>query len=233
MLPLITKRCKDSNSDFSLLNFEIMKKFTTWLVAIVLPATMILTLISCQKDIKDISPTNSELVTGKSHEPVTRAYRDSFEAELNYIPDFNGGYVQTNPYSHVWWPGSGDGNATHMGNVSAYFNQYTIRTSGIIYMFHSPATMFFPTELQAFNVPQNVSLVVVDGKGNSVWFRNSPEGFPSTPVSPTKIIFNGTMIIAGGSGKFSGATGETSFHGFFNPQNLQECSFWQNGWIQY
>ena len=63
--------------------------------------------------------------------------------------------------------------------------------------------------------------------------RIAPEGLLSARVSPTRINLDGPMLIVGGTGKFTGATGETSFHGYFNPQNLNEATFWQNGWIAY
>ena len=93
--------------------------------------------------------------------------------------------------------------------------------------------MFFASELSAFQVPSNVSGISFDDKGNSVWMRIAPEGLLSARVSPTRINLDGPMLIVGGTGKFTGATGETSFHGYFNPQNLNEATFWQNGWIAY
>ncbi|MGE5107341.1 MAG: hypothetical protein ACM3H8_07340 [Sphingobacteriales bacterium] len=218
-----------------------MKKNTSWLAAFVLP-TILLTLISCQKEMKVISSENSgEAVTRVSREPVTRAYRDSFEMWLRFQPDIAGGWVISNPNSHAWWPGYGDGNATHMGNVSIYFNQYSVRQpSGGIHLFSSPVTMFFATELQAYNVPPEVCAIVYDGKGNSVWLKNDPDGIPSATLSPTMITFSGTMYIIGGTGKFAGATGETTLTGYFNPAPLQanpnallEGSIWHYGWIRY
>ena len=193
----------------------------------------IMLLASCQKENVYTRSANEEIVTASNHGPITRAYRDSFDVDLHFVPDIAGGWVPTNPNSRAWWKGSGYGNATHMGNVSTYFNQYSLRVGTQIVLFHAPATMFFATELQAYNVPSEVSLVVFDDKGNSVWFRNDLAGLPSTVVNPTKITMTGAMHIVGGTGKFTGATGETTLNGYFNPQNLNEATFWQNGWIAY
>lgn len=223
-----------------------MKKITSWLVAILLPA-MLFTLFSCQKEKEMVRSDNSDQYSTNSSQslskqgPVTRGLRDSCEMWIKFKPNIPGGWVPTNPNSLVWWPGYGTGNATHMGNVSVYFNQYTVRQpSGVVYMFSAPVTMFYGTELQAYNVPSTVTSVVYDDKGNSVWFVNDPAGIPSTTVSPTMITFSGKMYIVGGTGKFAGATGEVTMDGYFdpsplatNPKALLKGTFWNKGWIRY
>lgn len=209
-----------------------MKKITIWLIPFLL-LIIIISVMSCQKEAIYTNTADEEIATVSNHGPVTRAYRDSFNILLNFIPDIAGGWVATSPNSRVWWPGGGDGNATHMGNVSTYLNQYTLRVGTQIVMFHAPVIMFFATELQAYNVPSEVNVVVFDDKGNSVWFSDDHAGLPTTRVSSSKITFTGTMHIVGGTGKFTGATGETTLSGYFNPQNLNEATFWQNGWIAY
>lgn len=223
------------------IKFYVMKKINAWLAAFVLPV-ILGTMISCQKERELLSSSNSEQnLATESKGPVTRAYRDSFQIWLNFRPDIPGGWIPADPNSHVWWPGYGDGNATHMGSTGLYFNQYTLRQpSGAVHMFSRPVTMFFASELQAYNVPSEVCAVVYDGKGNSVWFKNDPAGIPSTTVSPTMITFSGTMFIIGGTGKFTGATGETNLNGYFNPAPLQtnpnallDGTLWHYGWIRY
>lgn len=215
-----------------------MKKITTWLAAFWLLA-IILAVFSCQKQRGDLSfndsvqTTTTESQDALSKAPVTRAYRDSFDASLHFVPDIAAGWTYPNN-SPAWFHGNGTGNATHMGNVMFYFNQYTLKNSaGVTIVYYSPVNMFYASQLQSFNVPSNVTGVIFDDKGNSIWLRNSPDGIPSKHISLTRINLDGTMLIVGGTGKFVGATGETSFHGFFNPLNLQECSLWQNGWIRY
>lgn len=211
------------------------------LLAILLPFSIILLMGSCQKEAVYTNSVDEEISTASNKGPVTRAFRDSFEIWLKFKPNIPGGWNPSNPNSLVWWPGYGDGNATHMGNVSIYFNQYTVRQpSGSIYMFSSPVTKFFATELQDYNLPADVAAIVFDDKGNSVWFKNDPDGIPSSTVSPTMITFSGNMSIIGGTGKFAAATGETTLTGYFNPAPLQtnpaallKGTLWNYGWISY
>jgi hypothetical protein len=218
-----------------------MKKIHLWQATLVL-TVMLGTLISCQKERDLITLNNVEQTFSKeSLTPVTRAFHANFSMNLNFVPDFAGGWVITDPNSYAWWPGYGDGNATHMGNAAVYFNQYTVRQpSGIVNLFSSPVTMFFANQLMAYNVPPEVSAIAYDRKGNTIWFKNDPGGIPSATVSPTKIIFSGTMYIIGGTGKFTGATGETILNGYFDPSPLQtnpgallEGILSHDGWIRY
>jgi hypothetical protein len=118
-----------------------------------------------------------------------------------------------------------------MGNASTYFNQYASFGPTGLTTSAAPVTMFFATQLAPFNVPSNVSSIVFDDKGNSVWFQSV--GTQTMPVSPTRVNFTGTNNIVGGTGKFAGATGQVTVNGYFNPQDQQDASFWQNGWIRY
>jgi len=217
-----------------------MKKYIAML-AIVIPSLIMLLLASCQKEIISKKVQEETATSSAASGPVTRAYRDSFQMWLNFRPDIPGGWNPANPRSRVYWPGYGDGNATHMGKAGVYFNQYTLRMPiGQIYMFSRPVTMFFATELQGYNVPGEVAAIVLDGKGNSVWFKNDPNGIPSSSVSPTMVTFSGIMYIIGGTGKFEGATGEITINGYFNPAPLStnpnallDGTLWSNGWIRY
>lgn len=218
-----------------------MKKITSWLAPLWMLA-IFFTLDSCQKEIGVNRFANSEEASAAaSRGPVTRALRDSFGVWLKFKPNIPGGWNPANSMSLVWWPGYGDGNMTHMGNASIYFNGYTVRQpSGGVYIFPAPANMFFATELHGYNVPADVDGIVIDHKGNSVWFKNDPNGIPSSAVSPTMITFTGKSYITGGTGKFAGATGETTLTGYFDPSPLQtnpkallEGTLWNYGWIRY
>lgn len=217
-----------------------MKKIRAML-AILLPFSMILLMGSCKKEFVNTNNPNEEIATASNRGPVTRAFRDSFEIWLKFKPNIPGGWNPANPYSLVWWPGYGEGNATHMGNVSIYFNGYTVgQPSGGVYIFPAPVTMFFATELQSYNLPQDVDGIISDDKGNSIWVKNDPNGIPSSPVSPSMITFSGKSYITGGTGKFAGATGETTLTGYFDPSPLQTNpsallpgTLWSYGWIRY
>jgi hypothetical protein len=95
--------------------------------------------------------------------------------------------------------------------------------------------MFFNAELTAAGypgIPSNVQSITFDTQGNSVWFLGNGNTVQN-PVSPTRIEFTGTSTIVGGTGKFEGATGQVTLNGYFNPQNQQDASSWQNGYIIY
>ena len=215
-----------------------MKKITAWLAAFWLLA-IILTVLSCQKQRgylsfnESVQTTTTESQDALSKAPVTRAYRDSFDADLHFVPDIAAGWTYPNN-SPAWFHGNGKGNATHMGNVNTYFNTYTLKNSaGVTMVYGRPVTMFYALQLQSDNVPSDVSIVIFDDKGNSIWGRIAPEGLPSQHVDATHIAMAGKVLIVGGTGRFEGATGETTLHAVFNQFNLQECSLWQNGWIRY
>jgi hypothetical protein len=207
-----------------------MKKITTGVAGIVLPLLLIITVSSCQKETTAINGLNEEIATAANNGPITRAYRDSFDTWYQFVPDIAGGWTPPNP-APAWYPGGGDGNATHFGIASSYFNQYASFGPTGLTSSAAPVTMFFAAQLASFSVPSNVSTIVFDDKGNSVWFQSA--GTQTMPVSPTRVNFTGTNNIVGGTGKFAGATGEVTINGYFNPQNQQDASFWQNGWIRY
>lgn len=207
-----------------------MKKITTGVASIVLPLLLIITISSCQKETTAINGMNEEIATAANNGPVTRAYRDSFDTWYQFVPDILGGWTPPNP-APAWYPGGGDGNATHFGNASTYFNQYASFGPTGLTTSHAPVTMFFGVPLASFNVPANVGSIVYDNKGNSVWFQSA--GTQALPAGPTRVNFTGTNNIVGGTGKFAGATGQVTINGYFNPQNQQDASYWQNGWISY
>lgn len=208
-----------------------MKKTSQWLAVIVLPVLAAIIISSCQKDItRQDNVAGEKVESAANNEPVTRAYRDSFDTWFQFVPDIQGGWTPPNP-APAWYPGGGNGNATHMGNASTYFNQYASLGPTGLTTSHAPVTMFFATPLAAFNVPANVGSIVFDSKGNSVWFSSA--GTQAVPAGPTRVNFTGTNNIVGGTGKFTSATGQVTINGYFNPQNPQDASFWQNGWISY
>lgn len=207
-----------------------MKKLINKMTGIILTYFLVV-LPSCQKQFDTNDNSNvEEIATARNDQPVTRAYRDSFVTWYNFVPDFANGFNGTAP-APGWFPGGGPGNATHMGKCSSYFNQYaTIGQTGLVTA-SAPVTMFFGQQLAAFDVPSSVNSIVLDDKGNAIWFHLLYS--QTTPVSPARINFHGESEIVGGNGKFAGATGHVTLNGYFNPQDQQDASFWNNGWIRY
>lgn len=213
-----------------------MKRNSTWATSILLPVLLTLIISSCQKEITLPENQSGEVTAvSASHNPVTRAYRDSFDTWYMFVPDIANGWDPTHPTKFLaWYPGGGDGNASHIGNAKTYFNQYVPFAPPLFSSVPAPVTQFFSAPLAAAGftgIPSSVSSIVYDSKGNSVWFHQTSNS--TIPASSTRINFSGTADIIGGTGKFSGATGEVSLQGFFNPQDQQDASFWQNGWIRY
>lgn len=182
-----------------------------------------------------VSADDTLLTNRAKNEPVRRPYKDNHDTWYNFIPDIPGGWDPMNPAPFpAWYPGGGEGNATHMGKANSYFNQYVTFIPPNIVSLHAPVTMFFNDALVAAGfpgVPPEVGSIVFDKKGNSIWFHAISN--TATPVGPTRVEFAGINQIIGGTGKFEGATGEVTLNGYFNPQDQQDAGFWQEGWIEY
>jgi hypothetical protein len=198
--------------------------------------------LGCQKEKDSISSMQEQGIAKQSQEnsgqkPVARAYRDSFHVDLEFFPDVAGGWTWADPEAPAWYPSSGKGNATHIGNANTYVNGYTLRVAGTVIVYHAPVNMYYAAQLP-FSVPSTVSRVVYDDKGNSIWFRILPEGLTTWHLDATHVMMEGKVQIVGGTGKFEGATGETTFYGQFDQASykdgvFKDASFWQNGWIRY
>jgi hypothetical protein len=210
-----------------------MKKTELFFTTLIITATIFT--FSCRKESVSITSDDGIQSFAKRSEPVQRAYRDSFDTWYQFIPDFANGWDPANPTPFLaWYPGGGDGNATHIGNCKTYFNQYVPFNPPLFSSVAAPVTQFFADLLSAAgynNIPAAVSYIVYDDRGNSIWFHQTSNS--STPVSALRINFTGTSNIIGGTGKFSKATGEITFNGFFNPEDQQDASVWSNGWIKY
>ena len=196
-------------------------------------------LTSCAKDDELVFSRSGadieNLDVAAAKESVRRAYRDSFDTWYMLVPDIANGWNPSLVPFLAWYPGGGEGNVSHMGKASTYFNQYVPFTPPNVTSIPAPVTMFFAAELTAAGypgIPSTVSYLTFDTKGNSVWFWADGNNV-QTPVSPTRIEFTGTSTIVGGTGKFEGATGQVTLSGYFNPQNGQDASVWSKGWISY
>ena len=209
--------------------------------AIILSSLIIFLLASCQKKTDLISSNRTtpsvaseSKMSINNKEAVTRAYRDSFEIDLVFVPDIPGGWTPADVDAPAWFHGTGEGNATHMGNVHIYFNSHTLRNSaGTVVVYHGPVNQFYEAQLLQFNVPTDVTAVIFDDKGNSIWLRTTTEGWPSWHIDATHIAMGGKMLIVGGTGKFVGATGEIQIHAAFNQLNLEDATLSHQGWIRY
>lgn len=186
---------------------------------------------SCSKD--DIDPTNggsnsggTKPVYGKTGK-ATRAYQESFTATSTITPTNTG----------VFNPGSGSGNATHLGLATISFNQLvTFYNNQPIGSTAAPVNQFYASQLAAVginNVPDAVSTITYDKSGNSVWFT-STTGTSLSLVSATRVNFTANLNIIGGSGKFEGASGAVVLSGYFNPQSASQSAVMQSsGTITY
>lgn len=163
---------------------------------------------------------------------VIRDYSDDFVTYYQFIPDLANGWVPPNP-GPAWYPGGGEGNASHLGKVSTYYNQYASFSPTGFGSTAAPVNMFFASQLSAIgiDVPDAVSTIVFDKKGNSVWFRLISN--TTVPVSQTRINFSGVSDIIGGTGKFAGATGQVKLIGYFNPTDPNDAAVSSVGFITY
>jgi hypothetical protein len=188
---------------------------------------------SCQKETLPDNNKQTESITTAQKQNQQLPFKGSFTTFFNFIPDFASGWTPPNP-APAWYPGGGSGNLTHVGTCQTYFNQYATFGPSGLQTVGAPVNMFFAGALSAagYTVPNTVTTIFYTGQGKSVWCQ--AVGISTTnPVSPTRIEFTSTLNIIGGTNQFSGATGQFTLSGFFNPQNPQQAGFEVDGWISY
>jgi hypothetical protein len=208
-----------------------MKKITP-IIALTVVTCLIVS--GCKKE--TATSINARIASlSKSDRQVKRPYKDRFDTWFQFVPDFANGWDPQNPTPFLaWYPGGGSGNSTHMGKAQIYFNQYVPFNPPFFSSVHAPVNLFFSTELAAVglgSLSNEVSSVVFDGKGNSIWLHQTSNS--TTPVNAERIEFTGTSEIIGGSGKFADASGEVSLKGYFNPLDQQDAAVSADGWILY
>lgn len=195
----------------------------------------LLVFTSCQKD-ELVQPSNTRAnsaVAAKSS-PVSRPYRDDFDTWYRFVPDVEGGWTPDFGPVKAWYPGGGDGNATHLGLSHTYFNQYVPFHPVSISSLPAPVTQFFSDQLTLAGftgIPSNVSTITYDDFGNSIWFHQTSS--TTTPESETRLNFIATADIVGGTGKFENATGSTTIKGYLNPLNQSDAAYSSEGTIVY
>lgn len=147
------------------------------------------------------------------------AYQEKFTNQIEIIPDFAGGFTPEIPFP-AFYPGTGTGNATYMGKAYSFINQRAFLTQQGPVTVGAPVSQFFANQLADFgitNVPDEVSSLTTDGKGNTIYFKNILN--VTTPASETRINFVADVEIIGGKGIFATASGKGKVNGFFNPVN--------------
>ena len=98
----------------------------------------------------------------------------------------------------------------------------------------APVTQFFATQLALSGItgiPGDVSTITYDDYGNSIWFHQTSS--TTTPESETRLNFIATADIIGGTGKFEGASGTTTIHGYLNPADNTDAGYSSEGTIIY
>lgn len=142
-------------------------------------------------------------------------YSEKFSNQLFKV-DYDG----DNPFGIAFFPGKGQGMANRMGKSTSYINQLAIvdLESGNLITVDAPVTQFFSAELEKLNltgIPDEVSSLTTDGKGNAIWFRNIKN--VTTPISETLTQFEAELEVIGGNGHFAGVKGHGVVKGTFNP----------------
>jgi len=213
-----------------------MKKSFVQMGFVVLPLLIISLVTSCKKEaaetLNDSGTTNRMQKSAKKR--VERAYKDDFKTSYRFIPDIANGWTPPNP-GPAWYPGEGEGHATHMGKAFTKFNQYASFGPNGFGSVGAPLNLFpflkDPLTAAGITVPDNVNSIVFDDKGNSIWFQLTSNF--TVPASATRINFTGTADIVGGTGKFIGATGQVNLTGYFNPTNSNDAGVSAEGRITY
>lgn len=142
-------------------------------------------------------------------------YTETFENQLGQIP-----YEGNMPDTLAYFPGVGKGMANRMGKATSFLNQLAVIdlvTEELITV-AAPVTQFFATDLADLGltgIPDEVSSLTTDGKGNAIWFKNIKN--VTTSISDDLTEFEAEVEIIGGNGRFSRAKGQGVVKGTFNP----------------
>ncbi|TNF40884.1 MAG: hypothetical protein EP311_08235 [Cytophagales bacterium] len=142
-----------------------------------------------------------------------------FEISRNQLSFIPGEGYQGGP-APGFYPGTGTGSATRMGRSNSFLNQFAFFEGQELVTVGAPVSAVFGEELAALgieNVPDEVSSLTVDKKGNSIWFKNVKNTV--TPVSETLSSFIAEVEIIGGTGRFARLRGTGIVRGNFNPTN--------------
>ncbi len=197
----------------------------------------------------------------------TKLHKKSFEAKTKTfyrisptapIPvDVNGASF----VGFAFFPGSGSGNATHLGNCAVYFNQLTYGTAsdappaGSVAAPVADVPGYFITgaplpliqqgdfnplaaAVASLQVPSQVygkiiNSVFENGKGDAIFISAITGSGGTFPISQILVGFNGKALIVGGRGKFAHGVGEIDYDGYFNVADANDAEYNAKGWISY
>jgi hypothetical protein len=192
-----------------------------------------------------------------------KAFKANFDTWYRVAPttpvplEING----TDYVGFAYFPGGGEGTATHMGEAVLYFNQLTYATAaeappagsigapvadipsypvsgGPLPLIQAGDFTGLASISSALQLPRDVmghvvNSVLVNKKGDAVFLAAITGSGSTFPISATLVGFNGKALIVGGRGKFSKAVGEVDYEGFFNVTNANDAAFNVEGWISY
>lgn len=184
-------------------------------------------LSSCVADLEVPNETGLFNSVENTTEVVSGGENLRKSGEYNYSEKFNNQLFQVdydgdNPFGVAFFPGTGQGVANRLGKSTSYINQLAMvdLESGNLITVDAPVTQFFSAELESLNltgIPDEVSSLTTDGRGNAIWFKNIKN--VTTPISETLTQFEAEVEVVGGNGRFSGAKGHGVVKGTFNPKD--------------
>lgn len=141
-------------------------------------------------------------------------YFETFQNNLFFVP---GKGYQGGP-APGFYPGTGTGIATRMGTAVSFLNQFAFINGKELSTVGAPVTLFFTKELLALgltNIPDEVSSITIDKKGNSIWVKNVKNSV--TPINANLSSFIAEVEFIGGTGRFANFKGTGVVRGNFNP----------------
>jgi hypothetical protein len=200
-------------------NLSVMKTFTFLKAALLIVAIPFL--FSCEKESLSELQASSESALGKGKK-VERPFKGRMVTSTIIKGDIEAGWTPGSILP-AWLAGSGEGNATHIGKVHAYFSQYGIFVNdNEAEIVGVPVTMFFTDELLARFTPAEValmaelgvSIVIFDKQGNSIWGARVPLTRNITLGDASRVEAYQEVVIVGGTGRFAGATGYYTIDGY-------------------
>ncbi|MFD2247522.1 hypothetical protein [Pontibacter ruber] len=179
-------------------------------------------LFGCEKETLSELKITTENQLGKTGKGVEKPLKGKMISSTYLEGDTASGWADNNLLP-AWLYGSGEGNATHIGKYTAYFSQYaTTVEQNVAYVTGVPVTMFFREELlENFSEAEvdlmeelEVSIVLVDKHGNSIWGIRFPETRAVDPEIVEDAPVYQKLKIVGGTGRFAEASGQFTLEGF-------------------